>query len=103
MEGNHIVEKQRLFKEHKDKASWIFELLNRMHLHVSCLGCDQIKLETMKLVCGHNICKTCLQRYSATEHPKSCVRCEICNIETKCLLMNVSIPNRAMCQLLVEA
>ena len=73
-----------------------------MHLHISCLGCDQIKLETMKMVCGHNICRNCLMKYSATEHPKSSVRCEICNIETKVLMMSVSIPNRALCQILHE-
>ena len=56
----------------------------------------------MKMVCGHNICRTCLMKYSATEHPKSSVRCEICNIETKVLMMSVSIPNRALCQILAE-
>ena len=71
-----------------------------MHAHVSCLGCDEIKTDTMKMVCGHNICRDCLNKYSATEHPKSSVRCDICNIETKVFLMSVSIPNRAICLLL---
>lgn len=52
------------------------------------------------MICGHNICRECLIKYSATDHPKSSVRCEICNIETKVFLMAVSIPNRAMSKLL---
>jgi len=74
-----------------------------MHLHTSCLGCDQIKVESTKMVCGHNLCRSCLTRYSATDHPRSSVRCEICNLETKVLNMAVSIPNRAICKILLEA
>ena len=103
MEQKYDDERRRILKECQEKTGWFHDLLNMMHLHVACLGCDQLKLETMKLVCGHNICRICLTRYSATDHPKSCVRCEICKIETKVLLMNVSIPNRAICSLLNDA
>lgn len=56
----------------------------------------------MKLLCGHNICRSCLNKYSSSEHPKSSVRCEVCQIETKVVLLTISIPNRAICQILID-
>ena len=56
----------------------------------------------MKLLCGHNICRSCLNKYSSSEHPKSSVRCEVCQIETKVVLLSISIPNRAVCQILID-
>ena len=96
------VRNEKLEKKHVEMKEWQLGILTKMHLHVSCLGCDQIKTETLKMICGHNICRGCILKYSEMEHPKSAIRCEICKIETKVLLMTVSIPNRAMCLLLAE-
>ena len=71
-------------------------------MHVSCLGCDQIKPEIVKLICGHNICRSCLNRNSSQDHPKSSVRCDVCEIVTKVVQLVVSIPNREVSELLLK-
>ena len=50
------------------------------------------------LLCGHNICQTCMQAYSKTDHPRSSIRCEVCSIETKVSHLTISLPNRAICE-----
>ena len=98
----HSVELKSLEKLLAENTSFYYDMFNKLHLHVSCLGCDQIKPETMVLICGHNICKTCLNKYSSTEHPRSSIRCDVCLLETKVVLLSVSIPNRAVCDILIE-
>ena len=55
------------------------------------------------LQCGHNICNNCLNKYSSTDHPKSSIKCEGCDVETKVVHMVTSTPNRAVCQILLDA
>ena len=74
----------------------------KLHIHVSCLGCDQIKQDMLTLLCGHNICQQCLQQFSKTDHPRSSVRCEVCCIETKVNHLSISLPNRAVSEVLTE-
>ena len=85
-----------------ENTSFYYDLFNRFHLHVSCLGCDQIKQDTMKMICGHNICKQCLNKYSSTEHPRSSIRCDVCMLETKVVMLTISVPNRSICEILIE-
>jgi len=54
------------------------------------------------LLCGHNICSQCLTLYSKTDHPRSSVRCEVCSIETKVAHLSISLPNRSICEDLIE-
>ena len=85
------------------KNIYYFDLFNKFHLHTSCLGCDIIKLDSMSMICGHNICRTCINKYSRTDHPRSSIRCEVCAIETKIIMLTVSIPHQAICSILLEA
>ena len=101
-EVKHQAEQKAVQRRMDEHTSFYYEQFNKLHLHVSCLGCDLIKNETMKLLCGHNICRSCLNKYSSSEHPKSSVRCEVCQIETKVVLLTISIPNRAICQILID-
>ena len=71
-------------------------------MHVSCLGCDLVKSDSLMLLCGHNICSSCLTLYSKTDHPRSSVRCEVCSIETKVAHLSISLPNRSICEDLTE-
>lgn len=71
-------------------------MLMKMHLHISCLGCDEIKKDILTLQCGHNICRTCMNKYSSTEHHKASIRCEECSLETLVAHMNMKVPNRAL-------
>ena len=97
-----MAEKKAMNVKLAENTSFYYDMFNKFHLHVSCLGCDLIKAETMKMICGHNICKTCLNRYSSTEHPRSSIRCDVCLLETKVVMLTVSIPNRAISQILLD-
>ena len=99
----HNTEMRQMQKNTTQKFSKIFDHFNSLHLHVSCLGCDQIKQETMKLVCGHNICRECLNQYSYTDNTESSIRCDVCAIETKVVLLSVSIANRAISSIMLDA
>ena len=57
----------------------------------------------MKLVCGHNICRECLNQYSYTDNTESSIRCDVCAIETKVVLLSVSIANRAISSIMLDA
>lgn len=74
----------------------------KLHVHMSCLGCDQIRTDCLMLGCGHNICKSCLSMHSKSDHPRSSVRCEVCKIETKVASLVISLPNRAVCEDLTD-
>ena len=54
------------------------------------------------LLCGHNICRTCLNSYSSTNHPKSSIRCEVCNLETKVLHLTMSKPNIEISRVIIS-
>lgn len=86
----------------ENKLSFLARQVAKLHVHISCLGCDQIRTDSLMLLCGHNICDRCLQRYSKTDHPRSSVRCEVCSIETKVQHLAISLPNRAICEDMTE-
>ena len=81
---------------------FIYRQFNAIFTSISCLGCDKVKTEIMMLLCGHNICRTCLSSYSSTNHPKSSIRCEVCNLETKVLHLTMSKPNIAISEVIIS-
>lgn len=91
-------EKEEIFS----RMATVDQAMNRIAIHLQCLSCDTIKQEALMLLCGHNICKTCLAVYSATDHPRSAIRCEECTIETKINHLVISMPNRAFCSSYLE-
>ena len=92
------TEKKKL-NEHVDYLS---RNVAKLNVHISCLGCDRVKPDTLMLLCGHNICSACLSQYSKTDHPRSSIRCEVCSIETKVTNLAISLPNRAICDEMLD-
>ena len=80
---------------------YIYKQFNAIFTNISCLGCDKVKTEVMMLICGHNICRTCLNSYSSTNHPKSSIRCEVCNLETKVLNLTLSKPHIQIAEVVI--
>ena len=55
------------------------------------------------LSCGHNICRSCLRKYSTAEHPRNSIRCTVCYYETDVAAMKLSIPNTAIIEIILDA
>lgn len=93
--------RQTQFK-HSTQMDYIYKQFNVLFTNASCLGCDKVKVEVMMLICGHNICRTCLNSYSSTNHPKSSIRCEVCNLETKVLNLTLSKPHIQIAEVIIQ-
>ena len=93
--------RQTQFK-HSTQMDYIYKQFNAIFTNISCLGCDKVKTEVMMLICGHNICRTCLNSYSSTNHPKSSIRCEVCNLETKVLNLTLSKPHIQIAEVVIQ-
>jgi hypothetical protein len=59
---------------------------------ISCLGCEQVKQESMMMMCGHNLCNECISKHSESYY-KNSVKCEACFIETKVKNLEKSMPH----------
>ena len=80
----------------------VLDVVNELVEPVACLGCDEVKKETLMMLCGHAICRQCLERYSSSKHPKSSIRCEVCNLETKVHFLVYSIPQRQVSEIYLK-
>lgn len=100
----NLFEKKLCYEKNnlEENTQFLSKCVAKLNAHVSCLGCDQLKTESLMLLCGHNICHSCLTLYSKTDHPRSSVRCEVCSIETKVAHLSISLPNRAICTDLID-
>ena len=84
------MERQRIRSGLKHSGDFLMALSQ----NIQCLSCEGINPDCSMLLCGHNICKTCVSEHSNMGHHRSLIRCEICFTETQVGDVRDSMPHK---------